>query len=95
MYKVGTMHLPIDMAWCLAIRTTIAVTMAVAMVAKIGSICKRSLTKWLSFSHALGGSSRRGYCVTVGVSLVVLDVFQRVADFVAFLVRRSHTTFVP
>jgi hypothetical protein len=34
------MHLPIDMAWRLAIRTTIAVTMALAMVAKIGSICK-------------------------------------------------------
>jgi hypothetical protein len=36
-----------------------------------------------------------GLPVLLGVSLVVLDVFQRVAGFVAFHVRRSHTTFVP
>jgi hypothetical protein len=34
--------------------TTIAAVTVVAMVAKIGSICKRSLTKWLSFSRAVG-----------------------------------------
>jgi hypothetical protein len=35
--KVGAMHLPINIGWAL----TMVATMAVAMVAKIVSICKR------------------------------------------------------